>query len=345
MKIRLNRQLLKVAACLLAALALFLVGTLAFRIWEEGKTRVPTDDGGVSTDKPMGEPADPQSNNDPQRKDIDTVLLIGIDKYLKEELSQGVQGEFEQSDFLMLLVIDKKAERCTAVHINRDTMTDYPVISNAGRRLTSVYGQITLAHTYGGNAVLRCRNTMEAVSNLFGGVEIDHYIELGMDGLVALNEIAGGVTVQVLDDFSKVDESLRQGETVTLHGEQALTYVRARKDLEDSSNLHRMERQRQYLEALQEQLARRASENADFASSALLEVNEYMESDCTVNELSTLVDWLGRFGVSEYRTLEGESVRGADHMEYYVDKDALQALVMELFYEPQTKIGEDETGQ
>lgn len=38
--------------------------------------------------------------------------------------------------------------------------------------------------------------------------------------------------------------------------------------------------------------------------------------------------------MTEYRTLEGESVMGEKYMEYYVDEAAARELVMELFYEP-----------
>ena len=93
--------------------------------------------------------------------------------------------------------------------------------------------------------------------------------------MALLNDLVGGVTLEVLDDFSGIDDTLVQGETVTLKGQQALTYVRSRGGLEDSTNLHRMERQRQYLSALQGQLSSKAQSDDGFTLEALLQLNEY----------------------------------------------------------------------
>ena len=49
-----------------------------------------------------------------------------------------------------------------------------------------------------------------------------------MDGMALLNDYVGGVQVTVKDDFSQVDSSLIQGETITLTGEQALIFVLVR---------------------------------------------------------------------------------------------------------------------
>ena len=140
--------------------------------------------------------------------------------------------------------------------------------------------------------------------------------------------------MEVLDDFSGIDESLVQGETVTLQGQQALTYVRSRGGLEDSSNLRRMERQRQYLSALQQQLKAAVQQEDGFTLDALLQLNEYMVSDCTVNQLSDLGDSLAAYQVSDILTTPGDAQEGEEFMEFTVDEAALQQLVMDVFYEP-----------
>lgn len=305
---------------------LLLVGLFLLYVWEEDYSRVPADavpeedltyfDGGWYR----------------LRRDVETVLLMGIDKAAQDE-TMPVQGEYEQSDFLMLLVIDKKAEKCTGIHINRDTMTEIQMLSETGRVEGRFTGQITLAHSFGGQPEIRCRNAVTAVSHLLYGIRIDHYISIMMDGVIALNDLVGGVTLEVMDDFTGVDETLVQGETVTLMGQQALTYIRARKGLADQTNLHRMERQKQYLEALQEKLLSQTDADETFSMSILTELNDYIVSNCSVEQFSALSETLEEYGVGEYRTLEGESVAGEQFYEYYVDNDALQHLVMELFYE------------
>lgn len=276
-----------------------------------------------------------------EKEGLETILVLGIDKYALEEEEpgqhQGVQGEYEQSDFVMLLVFDKEAETCQAIHINRDTMTEIRELSDAGRDLGSFTGQITLAHAYGGgDGQMRCRNMVRSVSRLFYGINIDHYVSIAMDGIEVINDAVGGVTVTVMDDFSGINDHLVQGEEVTLMGQDALTYVRVRYGLEDASNMHRMERQYQYLAALQEQLMVCMEKDPDFLMEALTEVNPYLVSDCTVQQLSDLSEMIEECGgVREYRQMEGKAIlnKEENHVEFYPDEEKLLGLVMEIFYE------------
>lgn len=326
-----NKRTVIAAICVTAAVALTLAGLFLLRNWEEGYSRV--------SPGATGKPEDSLTYYDgawyQPRKDLETVLLIGIDKAALDE-TMDVQGEYEQSDFLMLLVIDKMAKSSVVLHINRDTMTEIQMLSDSGRVEGRVTVPITLAHSYGGQPEIRCRNTVAAVSNLLYGVNIDHYISLAMDGVRVLNDMVGGVTLESMDDFAGL--GLSKGETVTLLGDQALTYVRARKGMEDDSNIHRMERQRQYLEALQDQMLSQMGADQDFTLSALMELNDYMVSNCSVEQLSSLADTLAECGETQYRSLEGEAELVGRFMEFYVDEDALRQTVMELFYE---KVRED----
>lgn len=316
------------AACAAATVVLLLAGLFLLRVWEEDYSRVPADVGsGTEESLTFYDGAWYRL-----RHDVETVLMMGIDKTALDE-TMPVQGAYEQSDFLMLLVIDPKAEKCTGIHINRDTMTEIQMLTETGRVEGRFTGQITLAHTYGGQPEIRCRNAVTAVSNLMYGVKINHYVSLMMDGVIVLNDLVGGVTLEVMDDFSGIDDTLVKGETVTLLGQHALNYVRVRKGLEDQTNVHRMERQKQYLEALQTALFSRADAEQNFSTSTLMELNDYMVSNCSVEQLSALSETLEEYGVGEYRTLEGEAVLGETFYEFHVDEDALQGLVMELFYE------------
>ena len=256
---------------------------------------------------------------------------MGLDKYAETEESNYLNNE--QSDFLMLLVMNKETGACTPIQLNRDTMTKIQILGVRGDVAGTFTGQLALAHTYGSGERDSCLNTAEAVSNLLYGVDIDHYISITMDGVAILNDLVGGVEVEVMDDFSSIDSTLVQGETVTLMGNHALTYVRTRGGLEDSSNLRRMERQRQYLIALQKKLTEKADSDAWFATNAILQVSDYLTSDCTAEKLSKIADLLSKSDVSEIRTIDGEAKVGQEYMEFYPDEDALQALVMNVFYE------------
>lgn len=336
MRLRLDVRVLKIAAVVLAVVLIILAGMLLLQALDRDYGQVTIAENGGAADTAGKEASEQElvfydGSWYAQRDDLETVLVLGLDKYAGETTVSYVNDQ--QADFLLLLVLDEAAGTCTPIQLNRDTMTEIQQLGVNGKVAGTFTGQLALAHTYGSGKADSCQNTVTAVSNLLYGVDIDHYISVTMDGVAALNDLVGGVTVEVLDDFSAVDSTLVQGETVTLRGAQALTYVRARGGMEDSSNLRRMERQRQYMAALQTQFAVRVTEDPGFLLEALLQLSGYMVSDCSVERLSDLMETLNASAVGEIRTLEGEAVEGVEFMEFYPDEEALQALVMDVFYE------------
>ena len=336
MKFRVDVRVLKGTAAILAVVLVLLAGMLLLQRWENTQD-APVSSSGEASSVEAGAPVDGREityyngTAYARREDLETVLLLGVDKF-EGETPEGYINN-QQADFLLLLVMDKQNETCTPIQLNRDTMTQIQILGVTGELAGTFTGQLALAHTYGSGEEDSCENTVLAVENLLYGMEIDHYVSLTMDGVALLNDLVGGVTVEVLDDFSGIDDSLVQGETVTLQGQQALTYVRSRGGLEDSSNLRRMERQRQYLAALQQQLKAAVQQEDGFTLDALLQLNEYMVSDCTVNQLSDLGDSLATYQVSDILTTPGDAQEGEEFMEFTVDEDALQQLVMDVFYE------------
>ncbi len=337
MKFRVDVRVLKGTAAILAVVLVLLAGMLLLQRWENTQD-APVSSSGEASSVEADAPVDGREityyngTAYAKRENLETVLLLGVDKF-EGETPEGYLNN-QQADFLLLLVMDKENETCTPIQLNRDTMTQIQILGVTGEPAGTFTGQLALAHTYGSGEEDSCENTVLAVSNLLYGMEIDHYVSLTMDGVALLNDLVGGVTVEVLDDFSGIDDSLVQGETVTLKGQQALTYVRSRGGMEDSSNLHRMERQRQYLAALQQQLKAAVQQEDGFTLDALLQLNEYMVSDCTVNQLSDLGNSLAAYQVSDILTTPGDAQEGEEFMEFTVDEAALQQLVMEVFYEP-----------
>lgn len=267
------------------------------------------------------------------KQNLETVLFIGLDTYEKSETVTGYTNT-QQADFLLLLVIDTEAKTYSALHLNRDTMTQIPVLGVGGKPAGSMQGQLALAHTYGSGGPDSSRNTVKAVSGLLYGVKIDHYVSLTMDAVATINDAVGGVTLTVQGDFSAVDRSLIQGRTVTLSGSQALTYVRTRKGMEDSSNLSRMERQRQYLSALKDQWDQRLNHDEAFPLDLMLRISDSLVSDLTVERLSDLVETLQEYSFAGILQTEGSAEAGAEFIEYHVDADSLEQTVVSLFYEP-----------
>lgn len=266
------------------------------------------------------------------KKGLQTILIMGLDKYERPEASIAYTNTM-QSDFLLLAVIDEDAGQCDLLHLNRDTMTVIQRLGFGGADTGKFVGQLALAHTYGSGGSDSCLNAVKAVSHLLGGVQIDHYMTLTMDGVSKINDLVGGVMVTMLEDFSELDPTMKKGETVTLKGDQALLYVRTRQGIGDQSNLNRMERQRQYLEAFYRKLMEKNRQAPDFLKSTLLKLNNAFETDYMTSQLESLSEVLERCEVTPIRTIDGKAVLGEEFMEFYVDETSLQETIISLFYE------------
>lgn len=270
-----------------------------------------------------------------EKDELETILLLGLDKYYDTSPAHDSYSNTEQSDFLLLLVLDHETGSYTALHLNRDTMTDVPVLGVNGSVIGTEFEQLALSHAYGSGGVDSCRNTGKAVSNLLYGIHIDHYVSLTMDAVGELNDLVGGVPVLVEDDFSGVDDTLVQGQTVNLDAEQALHFVRARGGMkDDNTNLNRMSRQKTYIRSFRERFLNKMQSDESFALDALNAVADYTVSDCTVIQLSEIASMTADYEMTDLLSLEGEAVKGEEFMEFYPEENALKKLVVELFFEP-----------
>jgi LCP family protein required for cell wall assembly len=265
---------------------------------------------------------------------LETVLIMGLDTFENTAEVEGGSINHQQADFLLLLLMDKESRTCVPLHINRDTISTIWLLDIYGEPMYNKTAQIALAHAYGSGGKDSCRNQVRAVSELLFDRKVDHYIALTMDAVAKLNDLVGGVTVTVTDDFSAVDPTLVRGEEITLKGEQALTYVRQRYDVGDASNLSRMARQRQYMEALRQKLTASMDSNSNFAMKVLDTLGEALQSDCSAYKLAEIAEALTEFEMEDFETIAGEAVQGEEFIEFYADEDALLQQVIDLFFVP-----------
>lgn len=261
----------------------------------------------------------------------ETMLIVGVDKTEPLEDSKSYNND-GQADFLLLAIFDTKEEKTTILHLNRDLMTAIPVLGVTGQQAGTITGQLALAHTYGSGLHDSFKNTVKAVSMLLGHIEIDHYVGMTMGAVPLLNDMVGGVTVTVLDDFTGLDDSLVKGEEITLIGEQALHYIRIRNGLEDSTNLNRMQRQQQYLVAL----AEKVQSLGEYMPPAdqMEKLSAYLLSDCPANILTEKLQKYAGYTFAELQDIAGEAKKGTEFVEFYPDQAALEEQILDLFYDP-----------
>lgn len=222
-----------------------------------------------------------------------SVLIMGIENY-----ATGGQGG--RTDSLIFATVNPKTKQVSMMSIPRDSR-----VTIAGRDKKD---KINAAHAYGGEKM-----TIETVEN-FLNVPVDHYVKIDFNGFKQIVDAVGGVTVDVPFDFKeRSDENwykeikFKKG-SQHLNGEEALAYVRMRKE-DPMGDFGRAQRQRQVLAAVISKLN---------SPSSVLKINDiakvvgkYVKTDIPVSDGLALYKEFSGFDTSAIQTiaLEGQDER------------------------------------
>lgn len=179
------------------------------------------------------------------------ILVLGL-KVLSSDLDEQPKdhpGYFTWvnsfkglTDTMLLVRFDPQNKKLSVLSIPRDTRTDID-----GRGLS----KINEANYYGGPAL-----AAKSVSSLLGGVGIDRYVIVNVQGIKSLVDALGGLTMYVPKDMKYIDESqhlfidLKAGKQ-HLTGEQIVQYLLYRHD--DLGDIGRVQRQQLLMRAFMEQ--------------------------------------------------------------------------------------------
>lgn len=268
-------------------------------------------------------------------EDIMTFLFMGIDKQdgTVREVAEGTDGG--QADALFLLVLNPHDSRASVIGINRNTMTEIDIYNGEGAYVNTVLAQIAVQHGFGNGVEKSCEYQKEAVSRLFYSLPIHGYAAVNMSAIPALNDLAGGVDVTVLEDMTSEAPAFVKGAEVHLEGEDALTYVRHRNMDEFGSADQRLARQKQYLTNFISAAKTAVGEDISMVVRLYQTAAPMMTTDITLDEAvylaSQALDY--RLGAEDFHMLEGKTVMGEQFEEYYIDETALYELILKIFYE------------
>ena len=265
---------------------------------------------------------------------VTVYLAVGTDGSGNEN---GIGDDYlgDLADFLALLVIDTVDRKYSIIEINRNTMTDVPLMDYYGNSDDTGYMQICMAHAYGSNREMGCRNVCDAVSALFGGLEIDGYISVSMEYIQTINNAAGGVTVTIEDDFSNEDSSLVMGEEVTLSDEQAVHYLRGRMNVGDGTNECRMRRQRTYLKAMSKKLTSKG-DDVEYLSDFFTTIKDVSVSNISLEDMiltcESIQDYtdMGIYSISGENEEQDSFGDGVILAEFYPYADSINEVLEEV---------------
>lgn len=267
------------------------------------------------------------------KSEIRTTLLIGVDEF-GEIRENNIYNNNHQADFLLLLAKDDKTGDVFSIQINRDTITSVTALSVSGHATGRNEEQIALAYSYGGGGTISCENTVEAVKYLLYGLPVKNYIAMSMSGIGVLNDEVGGVTLPCICDFPQL--GYKKDQVITLTGDEALTYVRARMSMEDPTNVARMERQRQYILGWSD-IAKDKFKSAKAATDLIKHIEPYLCTNCDSVTMANMAQELAEYKGAPIYVPEGESIyegTANGFVEFRVDEAKLKQLILDLFYEP-----------
>jgi LCP family protein required for cell wall assembly len=162
-----------------------------------------------------------------------TYLIAGSDRRDGEAVGpDGTEGA--RTDTIMLL---HKAPggRSYLVSLPRDTLVDIP--GYGGYKLNAAY-------SFGGAPLL-----VQTVEQ-FTGMTIDHYVEIGFDGVSQVVDAVGHVNLCIDQDVDDEKSGLKMTEGChDVGGEQALAFVRARY-FDPTADIGRQARQQEFVSSL-----------------------------------------------------------------------------------------------
>ncbi|TGD08585.1 LCP family protein [Brevibacterium sp. S111] len=143
------------------------------------------------------------------------ILLLGSDEPMDQVDVNDSRGL--RSDTIMVMHLPNDGGSVQVMSIPRDSYVD---IEGHGK------AKINAALSYGGLPL-----AVSTVSD-FIGTDLDHVAIIDFEGFKALTDSLGGVTVNSEQAFEKNGYTFSQGQN-DLNGDQALTFVRERKQFKD----------------------------------------------------------------------------------------------------------------
>ncbi len=269
------------------------------------------------------------------KKNLVNILCMGVDKEEQMAVRNDADNSVGQADAIFLMSLDLEKDEVRVITIPRDTMVILEMYHASGYYLGSMRGQITLQYAYGDGMKRSAELMMQQVSALFNEIPINAYAAINVYSLWNLNEAVGGVDITMDEDYTLYNPAFEKGATVHLSGNLLENYIRGRDKTEAGSAYKRNHRLKQYMLAYFEKAKEALKEDVTLPFRCLEVLEENMETSITVEEIVFLVSEIMGCDFSEGNmyTLPGEQIWTGTYEEYHLDTDALNALIIELFYE------------
>lgn len=278
-------------------------------------------------------------------EDTLNFLLMGIDHEgeldKNTDLSDWGAG---QADAIFLISVNQRSNAVSIIGIPRNAMIELDIYNEKEQRIDTMYNQICLQYGYAGGGELGLSKMKECVSELFSGLPIHGACAVNFDAVGIVMDMIGGVEVTIPDDMTLLNKKYTVGSSLVLTKDNVMPYLRYRDTAELGSPTTRLTRQKEFLKKAINQLVAQIKRKPRMVSDIYQAVIPYMNTDITLDEAVYLAaEFINyRIDADSFYQLTGEDrqvdfVSGTGSSEFYDDlylnEDAKQQLIMELFYE------------
>ena len=269
---------------------------------------------------------------------METFLFVGTDLSGGQKVGSGDKTRQPMADFLLLLVLDHTRDSIGFLQIDRNTVTPVHALDEAGNTTGIRPLQICTAHWYGTTEEMAAENLTRAVRGYLGDLEnIDGYYVIGLEDIEQLNSAVGGVDITLDEDLTDADPAFTKGASLHLTDAQAHTYLQARMNVSDGTNVARMARQRSYMTGLFESVRQKSMADPQFALTLWNTLRSAAFTNMNGNDFSRIAQKLIKGENQGIRTIQGETKEGyltgdgLPHEEFYADTASLKEQLISLF--------------
>jgi LCP family protein required for cell wall assembly len=229
------------------------------------------------------------------------ILILGVDSRLGENSTFQVKGAPAQteslSDTAILAHLAANGKDVTLVSIPRDSVVQIPAcekVDSDGNPILDKTGQPQYSKPTKAlfNEAIELGGPYCTAKTLEGltGVRIDNFLEIDFTGVVKMSKAIGGVPLNICTPIHDSNTGLNlPAGPVNLIGDQALAFVRARYGLTGGDDLHRIQRQQQFMSSM----VRKALSSANFFNPTTMysfysAVASSLSTDMTSSQLLSL---------------------------------------------------------
>ena len=254
------------------------------------------------------------------------ILCMGIDKMVPMTERDPLTNSIGQADAIYLVTVDPSKDDVSIVAIPRDTIVQIEKYNSKMQYMGEEMGQICIQYAYADGQERSCELTCDRVESLFHAIDIDAYVAININAIMALNDAVGGVEVTVNDEYTAYQMSVWNGSTITLDGMGAMNYLRVRDTNQYETAYGRMDRIKEYISAFISTAIDETKENPSTIMKMYRAVKENMVTDVTLSDIMIIKNVLQDVSLDEieFYTLEGEIKHGlTGYEEFYPNIDQL----------------------